>query len=124
MDIEQGDEVAGSARSRGAASAYADDSTRETKKWLGYGALIFLLVLMGKNMLFKDYRQETKEFLLEGGKDATEVEAYVPKSRDEVLAEIKRKNDMILTIPYLEGNVTELTARLEKLEKIVNTPHS
>ena len=122
MDIES---AGPNGRNRGqAAEAYADDQGQERRRYLGYGLLVFVVVLMLRNMMVKDYRSESKAILYQGGRDQVEIDAIVPKTREEMLIEAKRREAMLLSIPSLQGNITLLQERIEKLEKDVNTPHS
>ena len=88
------------------------------------GFIFFMLITMVRNITFKDYRQSSKDVLKAAGRDDSTVEAYVPKTRAEMIAEVKAKNDKINSIDFLQGNITALLERVDKLEKQVNTPHS
>ena len=120
MDIE-GQENRRQGQGRTPSGAYEDNGSN-TKRYLLIGFVFFILITMARNMMTKDYRQSSKDVLKAGGRDATAVEAYVPKTRAEMLADAKAKNDKINSIDFLQGNITALLERVTKLESQVSTP--
>ena len=118
MDIESGESGEPRRNNRqGAASAYADTDSAERKRYLTYGVIAFIVFMMMKNVLFKDYRQQSKDLLIDSGKDTEEVTRIVPKTRDEMIQEAKFKSELLLSIPNLQKDLINLSDRVSKLEQ-------
>lgn len=115
MDIESGE--SGELRNRQGASAYAGTDSAERKRYLTYGVIAFIVFMMMKNVLFKDYRQESKDLLIDSGKDTEEVTRIVPKTREEMIQEAKYKSELLLSIPNLQKDLINLSDRVSKLEQ-------
>lgn len=95
-----------------------------TKKYMFLAVAIFISMMMIRNILFKDYKQATKDLLTDSGSDARTIEAYVPKTQAERVAEVLERNQRVDSIKELQFNVTALQDKVAYLEKLINTPHS